>query len=74
LLSPGLLLLLPFAEHKVITSDSTTNNMVESGIFISIPWFYLATLIEVSSASVFKGRQQEDVSFPSFFFLFRGDV
>jgi len=49
LLSRGLLLLLLFAEHKVMTSDSTTHKMVVSSIFISAPWVYLATLIEVNS-------------------------
>ena len=39
----GLLLLWPFAEHKLIVSDSATQNMVVSGLFISMPWFYLAT-------------------------------
>jgi len=42
-LSHGLLLLLSFAEHKVITIDSTIQNMVVSGIFISLSWVYLAT-------------------------------
>jgi len=58
-LSPDLPLLLLFAEHKVMTSDSTTQKIVVSVIFKSAPWVYLATLIQMNNASVFKGRQQE---------------
>jgi len=53
-MSRGLLLLWPFAEHKLIVSDSATQNMVVSGLFISMPWFYLATLIEVNNTWAFK--------------------
>ena len=35
-LSRGLLLLLSFAEHKVISSKSSTHNTVASGIFIKV--------------------------------------
>ena len=40
LLSRDLLLLLSFAELEVISSDSSTHNVVVSSIFIFISWVY----------------------------------
>jgi len=64
-MSRGLLLLLSFAEHKVITNDSNTQNMVVSGIFISLSWVYLATfkVTQQQEAKTFKSEHSSCVVF-----------